>query len=63
MFDQESANTVKVLRPAPNDQRDYKPDEKSRTAWELATHLASIGLYDCQHQNATYGRPILRTSS
>jgi uncharacterized damage-inducible protein DinB len=45
MFDQESANTLKVLRAVPNDRRDYKPDEKSRTAWELATHLASSDLW------------------
>src|SRR4030095_2560639 len=44
MFDEESANTLKVLRAVPNDRRDYKPDEKSRTAWELATHLAGSGL-------------------
>ena len=45
MFDRESANTLKVLRAVPNDRRDYKPDEKSRTAWELATHLASSDLW------------------
>ena len=45
IFDQEVANTVKVLRAVPNDRRDYKPDEKSRTAWELATHLASSDLW------------------
>ena len=45
MFDRESANTVKVLRAVPNDRRDYKPDEKSRTAWELATHLVSSDLW------------------
>src|SRR5262245_34169049 len=45
MFDQESANTVKVLRAVPNDRRDYKPDEKSRTAWELATHIAGSDLW------------------
>ena len=45
MLDQESANTLKVLRAVPNDRRDYKPDEKSRTAWELATHLASSDLW------------------
>ncbi|HET7697085.1 MAG TPA: DinB family protein [Vicinamibacterales bacterium] len=32
--------TTKVLRNVPVDGRDYRPDEKSRTAWELATHLA-----------------------
>jgi len=32
--------TAKVLGNVPDDRRNYKPDEKSRTAWELATHLA-----------------------
>ena len=45
MFDLEGANTVKVLRAVPNDRRDYKPDEKSRTAWELATHIAGSDLW------------------
>ena len=45
MFDEECARTLKVLRAVPNDRRDYKPDEKSRTAWELATHLASSDLW------------------
>jgi uncharacterized damage-inducible protein DinB len=45
MFDREIANTVKVLRAVPSDRRDYKPDEKSRTAWELATHLAGSDLW------------------
>ena len=45
MFDQEIKYTLKVLRAVPNDRRDYKPDEKSRTAWELATHLASSDLW------------------
>ena len=45
MLDQEYANTVKVLRAVPNDRRDHKPDEKSRTAWELATHLAGSDLW------------------
>jgi len=45
MFDREGANTVKVLRAVPNDRRDYKPDEKSRTAWELATHIAGSDLW------------------
>jgi len=33
--------TCKVLAAVPDDRRDYKPDEKSRTAWELAVHLAT----------------------
>jgi len=45
MFDQEYTNTLKVLRAVPNGRRDYKPDEKSRTAWELATHLAGADLW------------------
>jgi uncharacterized damage-inducible protein DinB len=45
IFDLEVANTVKVLRAVPNDRRDYKPDEKSRTAWELATHIAGSDLW------------------
>jgi uncharacterized damage-inducible protein DinB len=45
IFDQEGANTVKVLRAVPNDRRDYKPDDKSRTAWELARHIASSDLW------------------
>jgi uncharacterized damage-inducible protein DinB len=45
MFDIEFANTIKVLRAVPNDRKDYKPDEKSRTAWELALHVASADLW------------------
>ena len=45
MFDKECAHTLKVLRAVPNDRRDYKPDEKSRTAWELATHIAGSDLW------------------
>jgi uncharacterized damage-inducible protein DinB len=49
MFDQEFTNTLKVLRAVPDARRDYKPDEKSRTAWELATHLVGTDLWflDC----------------
>jgi len=32
--------TCQVLGAVPDAKRDYKPDDKSRTAWELATHLA-----------------------
>lgn len=32
--------TVKVLQAVPDSGRDYRPDPKSRTAWELATHVA-----------------------
>jgi uncharacterized damage-inducible protein DinB len=29
----------------PDNRRDYKPDDKSRTAWELATHLATADIW------------------
>jgi len=40
LWEGELPATAKVLRNVPDDRRDYKPDDKSRTAWELATHLA-----------------------
>ena len=40
-LEQEGRTTAKVLAAVPDDKRDYKPDEKSRTAWELATHIAT----------------------
>ena len=41
LIEQETATTAKVLAAVPDDKRDYKPDPKSRTAWELTTHLAT----------------------
>ena len=41
MMDGESKTTAKVLAAVPDSGRDYRPDEKSRTAWELATHIAA----------------------
>jgi uncharacterized damage-inducible protein DinB len=32
--------TVKVLEAIPEGQKDYKPADHSRSAWELAVHLA-----------------------
>ena len=40
LWEGEVPATVKVLANVPDDRRDYKPDEKSRTAWDLATHVA-----------------------
>jgi uncharacterized damage-inducible protein DinB len=37
--------TVKVLAAVKDDNRGYKPDEKSRSAWELATHLATSDIW------------------
>jgi uncharacterized damage-inducible protein DinB len=39
-IEQESAATRKTIAAVPNENRNYKPDPKSRTAWELATHIA-----------------------
>ncbi|HUN64006.1 MAG TPA: DinB family protein [Candidatus Sulfotelmatobacter sp.] len=33
--------TKKVIGAIPEDKKDYRPDPKARTAWELAWHLAS----------------------
>jgi len=37
--------TVKVLAAVKDTNRDYKPDEKSRSAWELATHIATSDIW------------------
>lgn len=37
----EAQTTRKVIAAVPDGQRDYRPDPKARTAWELAWHLAS----------------------
>lgn len=40
MLDMEGKTTAKVLAAVPDSRRDYKPDDKSRSAWDLATHIA-----------------------
>jgi uncharacterized damage-inducible protein DinB len=49
LMESEFAATCKVLAAVPDDQHAYKPDEKSRTAWELATHVAlsDLWFFDC----------------
>lgn len=37
--------TSNVLGAVKDDTRDYRPDPKSRTAWELATHLATADVW------------------
>jgi uncharacterized damage-inducible protein DinB len=37
--------TCKVLAAVKDDTRNYKPDDKSRSAWELATHLATADVW------------------
>jgi uncharacterized damage-inducible protein DinB len=48
-IEQESVATRKVIAAVPNNNRDYRPDPKSRTAWEIATHLATSDIWfaDC----------------
>jgi uncharacterized damage-inducible protein DinB len=36
---QEWMTTVKVIEAIPEDKKGYKPDPKSRSAWELAVHM------------------------
>jgi len=41
----EVKTTLKVLGAVTEDGRSYRPDEKSRTAWELATHVAQSDVW------------------
>ena len=40
VFEREMPTTASVLAAVNQGDRDYKPDPKSRSAWEIATHLA-----------------------
>lgn len=48
-IESESVATRKVIAAVPAGNRDYKPDAKSRTAWEIATHIATSDIWfaDC----------------
>jgi uncharacterized damage-inducible protein DinB len=37
--------TYKVLAAVPEAQKNHKPEENSRTAWDLATHLAGADIW------------------
>jgi uncharacterized damage-inducible protein DinB len=41
-FDQEMANTRKMLERVPDEHLDFKPHEKSLTLLELAAHIATL---------------------
>jgi len=41
-FDQEMANTRRVLERVPEDKLAWQPHQKSMTLWRLATHLADL---------------------
>src|SRR4051812_23852285 len=45
LWESEFPVTCKVLSAVPEDRRDYRPDEKSRSAWELATHIATADVW------------------
>ena len=45
VWEGEFAATCQVLAAVKDDNRTYKPDAKSRTAWELATHLATADIW------------------
>ena len=45
MIEQEHPTTLRVLKAVPDAGRDYRPDDKSRTAWELATHIAQSNVW------------------
>jgi uncharacterized damage-inducible protein DinB len=42
---QEWMTTVKVIQSIPENNKNWKPDEKARSAWELATHLAESDVW------------------
>lgn len=39
-IESEGGATRKVIAAVPNANRDYKPDPKSRSAWDIAVHIA-----------------------
>lgn len=45
LMEQEFKTTCRVLEAVPDDQHGYRPDEKSRTAWELTTHIPTSDLW------------------
>ena len=45
LWESEFPATAQVVAAVRDDARDYKPDPKSRTAWALATHLATADIW------------------
>ena len=45
MWENEFKTTCDVLGAVKDDTRSYKPDPKSRTAWDLATHIATADIW------------------
>ena len=44
-MENEAKTTAAVLAAVPDSGHGYRPDPKSRTAWELATHIASSDVW------------------
>jgi uncharacterized damage-inducible protein DinB len=45
LWEGEFAATSQVLAAVKDDNRAYKPDPKSRSAWDLATHIATADIW------------------
>ena len=45
LWEGEFPATCKVLGAVPDDKCSYRPDEKSRTAWQLAAHIATSDIW------------------
>lgn len=45
LWEGEFPATCQVLAAVPDARRDYRPDEKSRSAWEVAVHLATADVW------------------
>jgi uncharacterized damage-inducible protein DinB len=45
LWESEFQATMEVLAAVKDDNREYKPDPKSRTAWDLARHLAMADVW------------------
>ena len=45
VWEGEARGTTQVLAAVGSGNRDYKPDAKSRTAWQIATHLATADVW------------------
>ena len=45
VWEGEARGTCQVLSAVGKGNRDYKPDPKSRTAWEIATHIATADVW------------------
>jgi uncharacterized damage-inducible protein DinB len=54
MWENEFRATCQVIGAVGNGNRDYKPDAKSRSAWDIAKHIATADVWflDCITQGA-----------